>query len=305
MAAIIFANDADLNGHKIINLADGSASGDGVNKGQLDAVQAFAIARGNHTGTQLASTISNFTAAVQAIEWATMVAPSGAVNMNSQLVQNVATAISGTDAVNLNQLNAAVSSAVTGLNNKGTVEVVHLANVNTANPGTSTFDGQTITSGQVVLLDGQTTGTQDGPWTFNGSGSAMTRPANWDTTGEAVVGSFWVIKRGTEADKIALMTNDTFILNTDEPEFGYFAFGATGGLTGYATNVGTGSAGPYLITHSLGSTDVHVTVRELSGNYVKWTAWKPGTSNPTLETSLEPDETWGSNSHRVAITKAA
>lgn len=300
--ALLFANDADLNGHKIVNLDDGVDPGDGVNRSQLDQNSTDDRARANHTGTQLASTISNFTAAVQALEWRSMTAPTGAVNMNSQLVQNVANALSGTDAVNLNTMNAAISSAVTGLNNKGVVDVVHVANVNISNPGTSTFDSLTVSSGSVVLLDGQTTGTEDGPWTFNGPGVAMTRPANWDTTGEAVVGSFWVVKRGTQADKIALMTNDSFTLGTDEPDFGYFAFGATGGLTGYAQNVGTGSAGPYSITHSLGASAVQVQVRELSGGYFKLVAWKPSDSNTV---SLEPDETWASNSHQVAVVKVA
>lgn len=298
--ALLFANDADLNGHKVVNLDDGTDPGDGVNHSQLDASSTADRARGNHTGTQLASTISNFAAAVQALQWASMAAPSGAVNVNSQLVQNVANAISGTDAVNLNTLNAAVSGALGGLNNKGVVDVVHIANVTVTNPGTATFDGLTVATGQVVLLDGQTTGTEDGPWTFNGSGVAMTRPANWDTTGEAVVGSYWVVKRGTQADKIALMTNDTFTLGSDEADFGYFALGAAGGLTGYAQNVGTGAAGPYAIAHGLGASAVDVTVRELSGGYFKMVAWKP-TDTDTV--SLEPDETWASNSHQVAVVK--
>jgi hypothetical protein len=300
---LLFANDLDFNGHKGINLAAPTpATNDAARIVDVETASTADRARANHTGSQLASTISNFTAAVQAIQWASMAVPTGAVNMNSQLVQNVATAISGTDAVNLNQLNAAISGAVGGLNNKGVVDVVHIANVNIANPGTATFDGLTVATGQVVLLDGQTTGAEDGPWTFNGSGVAMTRPTNWDTIGEAMVGSYWVVKRGTQADKIALMTNDTFTLGTDEADFGFFSFGVSGALTGYAQNVGTGSPGPYAIAHGLGATAVQVQVRELSGGYFTLLAWKP-TDNNTV--SLEPDETWASNSHQVAVVKVA
>lgn len=303
MTALVSANDIDFNGHKGINLgAPTPTTNDAARIVDVETASTADRARANHTGTQLASTISNFTTAVQAIEWRSMTAPTGAVNMNSQLVQNVADAISGTDAVNLNTLNAAVSGAVGGLNNKGVVDVVHVANVNIAAPGTATFDGLTVATGQVVLLDGQTTGTEDGPWTFNGSGVAMTRPANWDTIGEAVVGSYWVVKRGTQADKIALMTNDSFTLGTDEADFGFFSFGTTGALTGYAQNVGTGGAGPYTVTHSLNATAVHVMVRELSGDYFKLVSWKPTSANAV---SLEPDETWGSNSHQVAVVKVA
>src|SRR5678810_77036 len=87
--AILYANDIDLNGHKAINAADGTNAQDYVTKNQLDANSTADRNRANHTGTQLASTISNFTAAVQAIGWATMVAPTGPVNFNSQAAQNM------------------------------------------------------------------------------------------------------------------------------------------------------------------------------------------------------------------------
>lgn len=301
--ALLFGNDADLNGHKIVNLEDGSSADDAVNKSQLDANASADRARGNHTGTQTASTISNFTAAVQALAWASMVAPSGAVNINSQKLENVADGSTSTDAVNKGQLDAAVAGIASGLAFKGVVEVTHSSNVTLSNPGTSTFDGQTITSGQIVLLTGQSTGSQNGPYTFNGSSSAMTRATNWDTTGEAVVGSFWVVKRGTNADLFALMTNDSFTLGTDTAAFLIRGgAGASDDDASYAANVGTGSAGPYSVTHSLGSTDVNVTVRELSGGYVKLVAWKPTDTNTV---SLEPDETWSTNSHRVYVSRIA
>lgn len=297
------ANDLDANGHKVTGLTDGSSSTDAVTKSQLDSNASADRARSNHTGTQTASTISNFTAAVQAIAWASMVAPSGSVNINSQKLENVADGSSATDAVNKGQLDAAVAAVTAGLTLKGAVEVVATSNFTVSNPGTSTFDGQTITSGQIVLLAGQSTGSQNGPYVFNGSGSAMTRATNWDTSGEAVVGSFWTVLRGTKAEQIALMTNDSFTLATDTAAFTYFnPAGVSDNDSSYAANVGTGSAGPYSVTHSLGSTDVNVTVRELSGGYMKLVAWKP-TDTDTV--SLEPDETWASNSHRVYVTRIA
>jgi hypothetical protein len=191
---------------------------------------------------------------------------------------------------------------VGGLKFKGEVQVAVATNVNISNPGTSTFDGKTITSGQKVLLTNQTTGSQNGPWVFNGSASAMTRPANFsDTTPDALVGSFWTVVTGTHDNEFVLLTNDTFTLGTDTAAFVFRgAAGGTDDDASYSTNVGTGSAGPYVITHNLGTTDVDVVIRELSGGYQKITAWKPTSINAV---SVEPDEVWATNSHRATVIK--
>lgn len=300
---ILFANDADLNGHKVVNLDDGTDPADGVNRSQLDANSTDDRNRANHTGTQLAATISNFDAAVQTNALDEMAAPTGPVNFNAQELENVATPSTGTSAANKSYVDNAVSAVTGGLQFKGAADVLHTgANINVAAPASATFDGLTVATGQTVILDSQTTGSQDGPWVFNGTGVAMTRPANFsDTTANVYVGSFWVVKRGTGADQFAVMTNDTFTLGTDEADFILRGAGGTSDDdTAYAANVGTGSAGPYTVTHSLGSTDVQVQVRELAGGYIKLVSWRPTDANTV---SLEPDETWASNSHRVVVQK--
>lgn len=304
MTALVSSNDIDFNGHKGTNLAAPTAtSNDAARIVDVETASTNDRARANHTGTQLASTISNFDTQVRTSTLNQMTAPTADLSINSHKITNLTDGSASGDAVNKGQLDAAIASLSAGLEFKGAVEVVHTSNITISNPATSTFDGETITSGQRVWLDGQTTGTEDGPYTFNGSSSAMTRATNWDTTGEAVVGSFWVVKRGTSADRFAILTNDTFTLGTDEPELTITPLsGGTDNDTSYAANVGTGSAGPYSITHSLGSTDVDVLVRELSGGYKVLCAWKPTDTNTV---SLEPDETWATDSHRVLVFKVA
>lgn len=77
-----------------------------------------------------------------------------------------------------NHLQIAVQSAVAA---------VATSNVNIASPG-GTFDGYAMQAGDEVLLAGQTTGSQNGIWTWNGAASALTRPNEFPSGG--------VIKRG-------------------------------------------------------------------------------------------------------------
>jgi hypothetical protein len=63
------------------------------------------------------------------------------------------------------------------------VALVGTANVNPLNlTAGTTFDGITPTSGQRILLVGQTTTSQNGVWIYNGTGAShpMTRPGGTD-----------------------------------------------------------------------------------------------------------------------------
>jgi hypothetical protein len=64
---VIIQNDGNtsIQSNRIVNLANPVNAQDASTKAYADSVQAFAIQRANHTGTQLSSTISDFTEAVQ------------------------------------------------------------------------------------------------------------------------------------------------------------------------------------------------------------------------------------------------
>lgn len=96
-----------------------------------------------------------------------------------------------------------VETAIAGLNSAykyRTVRVKSTANVTISNPGTGTFDGVALTSGDPllgsILLASQSAPAENGLYQFNGSGSAMTRLSNADAWIE-FPGSLVFVNEGT------------------------------------------------------------------------------------------------------------
>lgn len=252
---------------KVIGLADGTNPGDAVNRGQLDANATADRSRANHTGTQTASTISNFDTQVRTSRLDQMTAPTGSVSFNAQLITGVLDPASAQDAATRNYVDTQVAGLVSGQIIKGSVRAVATSNIDIVSAPAS-IDGITATAGDVFLLAGQTTGTQNGPYVWAGTSTPMTRAPNWDTNGEAVLGSYWVVREGTHADKYALLTNDTPItLGTTTPTFTFIGASA-GGVNGYTvTSPVTSAGGTWTVTHNLGSRQVLAQVMRVASPY--------------------------------------
>jgi hypothetical protein len=268
MAAQKMLSDLDMNSRNLLNVLAGVAGTDGANYQQvLDAI-AFAVSRANHTGTQTAATVSDFNTAVRTSTLNQMAAPTAALPMNGQRLTGLADPQAAQDAATQAYVLAQVAGVASGLSFKGVARVVVTANVNTAAPGAS-LDGVALTAGDVVLLTGQTTGTQNGAWVWNGAAAAMTRPANWDTVGEAVPGSLWVVRQGTYDNQLAVLSNDTFTLGTDTATFVFLnPAGGADNDTGYAENCPATAAGvAWPVNHNLGTKDVLVSVRRVASPY--------------------------------------
>jgi hypothetical protein len=90
-----------------------------------------------------------------------------------------------------------VDTIAEGRRDKGAVTAMSSTNVNVANPGTSIFDGVTLSVSNRLLLTGQTAQAENGPWVFNGSGVALTRPVDFNTSADVVTGSTFFIAQGT------------------------------------------------------------------------------------------------------------
>jgi hypothetical protein len=176
------------------------------------------LSRTNHSGTQTSSTISDLAATVQAYRLDQFAAATSPLTAPD--------ATQDTHLITRGQLNSTIAGLTAGQTPKGAVRGAAETNINIAS-APATIDDITPVSGQdIFLLVAQTTGTQNGPYTWNGAGSAMTRAANWDTNTEAVLGSYWIVREGTRADQFALLTNDTAItLGTSTPAFIFISAG--------------------------------------------------------------------------------
>lgn len=185
------------------------------------------LARANHSGTQVASTISNLASTVQAYTLDLFGAPAADLSINTHKLTNVVDPTNPQDASTKNYVDNSISGVAGGLVLKGAVTCAAGTNISLTTPG-ATIDGVTLSSGNIVLLTGQTTQSANGPYVWTGASSTMTRALNWATSAQAVLGSFWIVEQGSSADLIALCTNDTTItLGTTNLSFLFRGGGTT------------------------------------------------------------------------------
>ncbi len=187
------------------DIPDGTITDAKVAAGAAIALSKLAVnplARANHTGTQLAATISDFDTQVRTSRLDQMAAPTASVSLNSQKITNLLTPSSGSDAAT----KAYVDDARTGITGvKDPVRVATQSNVNLSS-APAAIDGVTLTTGDRFLAAGQSTGTQNGIYTYQGSGAAATRAADADATGEILDGTILAVAEGTYAGNQYIQT---------------------------------------------------------------------------------------------------
>jgi len=198
------------------------------------------LARANHTGSQLASTISNFDTQVRTSTLAQMAAPAGPVAFNNQKITGLADGAAAQDAVTKQQLD----SVVTGLDVKASVRAASTGNVTLPPGGTAlVMDGVTLANTERVLLKDQTTPSQNGIYTVSGVGTSvvLTRSTDADTSAEVTAGLFTFVSEGTlNADSgWYLQTNNPITLNTTGLVF--VQFSGAGQITDGAGLLKTGN----------------------------------------------------------------
>ncbi len=270
--------------HSVVLAAGAAGFMTGADKTKLDGVAAGAtanstdailLARANHTGTQLAATISNFDTQVRTSSIAQMTAPIASVNVGGQLLINVATPVSATDATNKGYVDALVN----GTDWKLSVRVASTAN--SLLSGLLTLDGITVAAGDRVLLKNQTVGAENG--IYVASSGAWTRATDADVSAEVTSGMAMMVTEGTTQGDTqwVLTTNDPIVIGTTA-----LVFAQIGGSTSYTASTGisitgnsiaidtavvarkfaalVGAGTSVAITHNLNTLDVTVQVYEVA-----------------------------------------
>ncbi len=252
------------------------------------------------------------------------------LDLQSQKIANLADPSANTDAANKQY----VDNVARGLSWKSPVRAASTTNVNLASPG-ATIDGVTLAANDRLLLKNQTTASENGIWVWTASGSALTRSIDADNNGELAPGASLSVTEGsTNADKVFMIISDAAItIGTTSQTWGQLSGGTTytGGngisvagsvisavantgvsVTGsgigidtsvvarkFSANLGNGSLTSIAVTHSLGTQDVNVSVRDAasqSGVLADWVATDANTV--TLTFAVAP----ASNAYRVTVT---
>lgn len=295
---------------------------------------AYLLARANHTGTQTASTISDFDTQVRTSRLDQMAAPTADVSLNSHKITNLADPTSAQDAAT----KAYADSLASGLSFKSPVRAVAVSNITLS--GAQTIDGVSIVAGDRVLVAGQTTGSQNGIYTA--AAGAWARATDADTSAEMKGGTALFVSEGTTYGNTqwVLTTDDPITLGTTSLTFTQFGGGtsytagtglqlvgtvfsrnptyvdtvAQGGTnastaagaranlsaaTVFAATIGDGTSTSFNVDHNFGTRDVVVQIYQTGSPWAQVYAdvTLPSTNRVTVAFSSAP----ASNAYRVIV----
>lgn len=261
------------------------------------------LARASHTGTQTASTISDFDTQVRTSRLDQMAAPTASVSLNSQKITNLATPTLSGDAATKGYVDAAVN----GTDWKQSVRVASTANIATLS-GLLSVDGVTVSVGDRVLVKDQSTASANG--IYVAASGAWARSTDADENAEVTAGLSVMVTEGTSnADtQWRLNTNDAIVVGTTALSFVQIGAGSsytqgTGiSISGntiavdtavvvrkFSQAIGDGSATSISVSHGLSTVDVQVQVFEVAtGATVECDITRTSTSQVTLGFSVAP-----------------
>lgn len=288
--------------------------------------------RVNHTGTQLATTISDFTATVRTNPLNTLATPVANVAMGGFTLTGLNTGPSASgQAAEYSWVVAQIQASAAGIDSKPSVVALSNSNIASLSGLATTVDGVSLSTANMrVLLTGQTTASQNGPWLVQSN--SWIRPPNEMVTpqsfyfvemGTVYAGSQWKIATsGTiTLDTTPLVINQFGASNVYSAGSGLFLNGqvfsillpANSGLSvsgsgltidptivsrKFSSTIGDGSSTSIAVVHNLNTQDITLSLRDASTNVSYMTDWTSTNSTTvTLFFSMAPT----SNSLRVTV----
>lgn len=132
----------------------------------------------------------------------------GNLDLGNQKVVSLGTPTANGDATNKSYVDGLISALPSAYKYRN-VHAATTANITLSNPGTATFDGHALTSGQRLLVWQQSTASQNGIYDFNGSSSALTRSSDSDAWDELTGTLVYVDQGTTYGDKRFYCTSNT------------------------------------------------------------------------------------------------
>lgn len=293
------------------------------------------LSRANHSGTQVASTISNLQSTVQAYPLSSFAVPTANVPMGGFTLSGLSTTPNAAgQAAEYSWVISQVQSAAAGISSKPPVQAV--ATTNNALSGLGAIDGYTPAAGDRILVVGQTTASQNG--VYNAASGAWTRTTtDGAAPGEIETGAMWLVNNGTTygATQWRVSTAGTIVIGTTAISIVQFGAGASYSagngitLTGstfsvnpaasggiavsaggvsvdttivarkFATTIGDGSTTAFTVTHNLGTQDTHIQVRQVANPYgvVECDLAATTTNTSTITFATAP----AANAYRVVV----
>ena len=205
-------------------LTDGTAS---ISSGDITGVTSLAVDNVSVNGNDISTTNSNGNLTLSPNGNGTVTVPSGYKDR---------TGFGATSLVSKEYVDA----VKVGLDFKDSVRVATTANISLSS-APAAIDGVTLSSDDRVLVKDQSTGSQNGLYVFNGSGSAMTRATDADANAEVTSGMFTFVTEGsTNADSGFVLTTDGSItVGTTALTFAQFS--GAGQITAGAAMTKTGN----------------------------------------------------------------
>lgn len=262
--------------HADVVAAGASGYMSGTDKTKLNGIAAGAtanstdavlLARANHTGTQVAATVSDLATVVKAYRLDEFAVPITSVNVNSQKITNLLTPTLGTDAANKQY----VDDSVAGLSWKNEVRLASTANgaLASAFANGSTVDAVVLATGDRLLLKDQTAQAENGIYVVQAAGAPV-RATDADSANE-INGAAVFVTNGTANSGLRYVCNTAGAITLGTTAITFVVFGGGSSYTAgngllLTTNAFSVVADTGIVVTGIGvKIDVAVVARKVTG----------------------------------------